>query len=58
MLQQERVVYMEIQKWGPEQLKLAELTSFVIFVLCDDGHSDRCEVVPHPGFNLDFSDNY
>ena len=49
---------MEIQKWGPEQLKLAELTSFVIFVLCDDGHSDRCEVVPHPGFNLDFSDNY
>ena len=48
---------MEIQKWGPEQLKLAELTSCVIFVLCDDGHSDRCEVVPHSGFNLDFSNH-
>uniref|UniRef100_A0A8D0K754 Uncharacterized protein n=1 Tax=Sus scrofa TaxID=9823 RepID=A0A8D0K754_PIG len=31
--------------------------AFVICRLVDDGHSDRCEVVPHGSFDLHFSNN-
>ena len=37
---------------------LSSMTSptFVICVLLDDGHSDRCEVVSHCAFDLHFPD--
>ena len=31
--------------------------TFVICVLFDDGHSDGCEVKPHCGFDVRFSDD-
>ena len=31
--------------------------AFIIGRLFDDGHSDRCEVISHCGFNLHFSNN-
>ena len=31
--------------------------AFIVCRLFDDGHSDWCEVVPHCGFDLHFSDN-
>ena len=31
--------------------------AFIVCRLFDDGHSDRCEMVPHSGFDLHFSDN-
>ena len=36
-------------------------TSLPTFVICGlfyDSHSDRCEVIPHCGFHLHFSDDY
>ena len=33
-------------------------TIFVICVLFDDSHSDRCEVVSHCGFDLHFPNNF
>ena len=33
------------------------LPTFVIFVLFDESHSDRCEVIFHCGFDLHFSDD-
>ena len=35
-------------------------TPFPAFIVCklfDDGHSDQCEVIPHCGFDLHFSNN-
>ena len=29
----------------------------LLFVDCDSSHSDWCEMVPHCGFDLDFSEN-
>ena len=29
----------------------------LLFVDCDDGHSDQCEVIPHCSFDLHFSNN-
>ena len=29
--------------------------AFIVCRFCDDGHSDRCEVIPHCGFDLHFS---
>jgi len=34
------------------------LLSLPAFVLFDDNHSDKCEVISHCGFNLHFSDYY
>ena len=34
------------------------LPVFIICVLFDDGHSDRCEVVFHSGFDLQFQHDY
>ena len=31
---------------------------FIVFRFFDDGHSDRCEVMPHCSFALHFSNNY
>ena len=31
--------------------------AFIVCRLFDDGHSDRCEVIPHCGFDLHFSNN-
>ena len=31
--------------------------AFIVCRLCDDGHSDRCEVISHCGFDLHFSHN-
>ena len=36
---------------------LTSSASFVLCRLCDDGHSDWCEVRPHCGFDLHFSDD-
>ena len=33
-------------------------TTFVICVLSDDGHSDRCKVIPRCGFDLHFPEDY
>ena len=30
---------------------------FTVCSLCDDGHSDLCEVISHCGFDLHFSNN-
>ena len=30
---------------------------FIVFRLLDGGHSDQCEVIPHCGFDLHFSNN-
>ena len=32
--------------------------AFPVCRLSDDGHSDQCEVIPHCGFDLHFSNNY
>ena len=31
--------------------------AFIVCRLCDDGHSDRCEVISYCGFDLHFSNN-
>ena len=40
--------------------KRQEVTLSLAFIVCrlfDDGHSDWCEIVPHCGFDLHFSNN-
>ena len=38
-------------------LSSTSLPTFLICVLFDDRHSDRCEVISHCGFDLHFSDD-
>ena len=48
-----------IQKWA-EDLNRHFSTPFPAFIVCrffDDGHSDQCEMIPHCGFDLHFSNN-
>ena len=33
------------------------IASFIFSRFFDDGHSDQCEVIPHCGFDLHFSNN-
>ena len=40
-----------------QQCPRVPLPTFVICVLFDDSHFDRCEVIPRYGFNLHFSDD-
>ena len=36
---------------------LYSLSCFTVCRLCDDDHSNGCEVIPHGGFDLHFSNN-
>ena len=47
------------QKVGkrPKQPFLHPSPAFIICRLLDRSHSDWCEMVPHSGFDLHFSDN-
>ena len=42
-----------------QQCKRVPISPFqqLLFVEFDGGHSDRCELIPHCGFDLHFSDN-
>ena len=38
-------------------LSLHNLTTLTVSGFIDDSHSDKCEVIPHCGFHLHFSDD-
>ena len=38
-------------------LFLCTVSAFIVYRLLDSSHSDQCEMVPHCGFDLYFSDN-
>ena len=42
-----------------QECSLCSISSpaFIVCRLFDDGHSDRCEVIPHCSFDLHFSNN-